>query len=193
MNRMKLIDVARTVKAFYYRKKYGLRNVHQTVYFGGKSIISRDLKALEFVYIGPGCIIYPKVEIGAFTMLANEVQIIGGDHRFDKPGCPMMYSGRGTTNKTVIGKDCWLGARSTIMAGVTIGDGSIVAAGTVVTKDVPPYTIVGGVPSKIIRKRFLSEEEEAVHREFLDNVEPEKVVDYAKDTDNPFRRRLLSL
>ena len=141
---MKFLDIARSVKAFYYRKKYKLRNVHRTVYYGGDSIISKDLKAHEFVYIGPGCIIYPKVEIGAFTMLANEVQIVGGDHRFDKPGCPMVYSGRGTIKNTIIGKDCWLGSRSTIMAGVSIGDGSIVAAGSVVTKDVPPYTIVGG-------------------------------------------------
>lgn len=53
-----------------------------------------------------------------------------------------------------IGNDVWIGARAAIMGGVTIGDGAIVAFGAVVTKDVPPYTIVGGVPAKPIRRRF---------------------------------------
>ena len=54
----------------------------------------------------------------------------------------------------VVGNDVWIGYEAVILAGVTIGDGAIVAARAVVTKDVPPYTIVGGVPAKPIRKRF---------------------------------------
>ena len=54
----------------------------------------------------------------------------------------------------IIGNDVWIGYEAVIMAGVTIGDGAIIATRAVVTKDVPPYTIVGGVPAKIIRKRF---------------------------------------
>lgn len=54
----------------------------------------------------------------------------------------------------IIGNDVWIGYEAVIMAGVTIGDGAIVAARAVVTKDVPPYTIVGGTPAKVIRKRF---------------------------------------
>lgn len=54
----------------------------------------------------------------------------------------------------VVGNDVWIGSHVLILGGVTIGDGAVVAAGAVVTKDVPPYTIVGGVPAKIIRKRF---------------------------------------
>lgn len=56
-----------------------------------------------------------------------------------------------------IGNDVWIGYDAIIMAGVTIGDGAIIATRAVVTKDVPPYTIVGGVPAKIIRKRFSDE------------------------------------
>ena len=55
---------------------------------------------------------------------------------------------------THIGNDVWIGLNATILDGVTIGDGAIVAAGAVVTKDVPPYAVVGGVPAKIIKYRF---------------------------------------
>ena len=58
---------------------------------------------------------------------------------------------------TTIGNDVWIGAHAQIKSGITIGTGSIVAAGAVVTKDVPPYAIVGGVPAKIIRYRFPEE------------------------------------
>lgn len=54
----------------------------------------------------------------------------------------------------VIGNDVWIGYEAVVMSGVTIGDGAIIAARAVVTKDVPPYTVVGGVPAKLIRKRF---------------------------------------
>ena len=57
----------------------------------------------------------------------------------------------------VVGNDVWIGYEAVILAGVTIGDGAIIGARAVVTKDVPPYTIVGGVPAKQIRKRFNEE------------------------------------
>ncbi len=56
--------------------------------------------------------------------------------------------------RTYVGNDVWIGARCTVLDGVNIGDGAIIAAGSVVTKDVEPYSIVGGVPAKLIRKRF---------------------------------------
>ena len=62
------------------------------------------------------------------------------------------------TAQTGIGNDVWIGCRAVILGGVKIGDGAIVAAGAVVTKDVPDYAIVGGVPAKVIRYRFSQEE-----------------------------------
>jgi len=56
--------------------------------------------------------------------------------------------------KVTIGNDVWIGTRALIMDGVTVGDGAVIGAGAVVTKDVPPYAIVGGVPAKIIKYRF---------------------------------------
>ena len=57
----------------------------------------------------------------------------------------------------VVGNDVWIGYEAVILAGVTIGDGAVIGARAVVTKDVPPYTIVGGVPARPIRKRFSDE------------------------------------
>ena len=57
----------------------------------------------------------------------------------------------------IIGNDVWIGYEAVIMSGVNIGDGAIIGTRAVVTKDIPPYTIVGGVPAKIIRKRFSDE------------------------------------
>lgn len=56
--------------------------------------------------------------------------------------------------KTIIGNDVWLGANSLVLKGVKIGDGAVIGAGAVVTKDVPPYAIVGGNPAKVIKMRF---------------------------------------
>ena len=159
--------IGRAVKAGYYRHKYKLKYVDKTTYFGGKSYISRDLVTEKNVYIGPGCAINPRVKIGAYTMLANNVRIMGGDHRYDIPGIPIIYSGRAELKPTTIGRDCWIGAYSIIMCGVNIGNGSIIAAGSIVTKDVEPYSIYGGVPAKKIKDRFKDIADTEKHKQIL--------------------------
>ncbi|MBZ4191515.1 hypothetical protein K7B07_21555 [Niabella sp. 3A5MI-3] len=69
------------------------------------------------------------------------------------PNCGQIFHSGHDNKKVTIGKDVWIGASCIILPGVTIGDGAIVAAGSVVTKDVAPFTIVAGVPSKEIKKR----------------------------------------
>ena len=168
----------RTVRMFFLRKILNLKNVHSTFYMGGKSKISKDLIAFEYVYIGPNSIIYPKVTIGKYSMLANNVSIMGGDHNFNMPGRPIIFSGRGDLKETHIGRDVWVGGFSVIMTGVCIGDGAIIAAGSIVTKDVEPYSIYGGVPAKKIKDRFSKTEEKYVHMQMIDT-------DF-KDTDFGF-------
>lgn len=147
---------------------HGLNNIHPTAYFGGKVRVAKDLKMGPFSYLGARCSICPGVEIGDYTMLAPDVLIVGGDHVYDKPGIPIIFSGRPEMPKTVIGKDCWIGQRAIIMAGITIGDGAIVAAGAIVTKDVESYSIVAGIPAKRIKDRFTTSEDITVHRTMLD-------------------------
>lgn len=144
----------RQMRMFYLRRRYGLKNVHSTFYMGGHSKVASDLIAGAWSFVGPNCYIYPKVELGDYSMIAHDVSIIGGDHDYSKIGIPIIFSGRGELKNTVIGKDVWIGAYSKIMAGVKIGDGSIIALGSVVTKDVEPFSIYGGVPAKKIKDRF---------------------------------------
>ncbi len=117
-----------------------------------------------------------KLIIGKFCMIASDVTFImnganhlsdaissypfavfGGDwsHAMDGKSYPMK-------GDTIVGNDVWIGYGATIMPGLTVGDGAIIATKSVVTKDVEPYTIVGGNPASAIRKRFSDEDIEAL-------------------------------
>jgi virginiamycin A acetyltransferase len=112
-----------------------------------------------------------KLIIGKFCAIASNVTFImnGANHNIEAfstypfgifgSGWEAGLAGLKGTSKgdTVIGNDIWIGYGATIMPGVTIGDGSIIASRSVVTKDVPSYSIVGGNPAKLIRKRFEAE------------------------------------
>lgn len=163
-----IANLYRFYKRLVIRYIYRLKNVHPTFNIGGKSTIAKDLFAHEYSYIGKGGLIYPGVTIGRYTMLAQNVQIIGSDHNYNIPGLPSTFSGRPSLKRTYIGRDVWIGANVIIMTGVTIGDGSIVAAGSVVTKDVQAFSIVGGVPARFIRNRFNSENDIITHLKMLD-------------------------
>lgn len=152
---------------FFLRWKLNLKYVHKTFYIGGGCDISSDLIAGAYSYIGPRCLIYPKVSIGDYTMLANDVSIVGGDHAYDMIGRPIIFSGRGKLNSTVIGKDVWVGAYVKIMTGVKIGNGAIIALGSVVTKDVEAYSVYGGIPAKKIKDRFQNQQDRIRHEEML--------------------------
>lgn len=122
-----------------------------------------------YSYVMERCdIIY--TNIGKFTNIASDVRINPGNHPMEWVSqhhflyrC-RLYGFKEEDNepffdwrrrqRVTIGHDCWIGHKAIIMAGVTIGNGAVVAAGAVVTKDVAPYTIVAGVPAKQVSKRF---------------------------------------
>lgn len=125
-----------------------------------------------FTNIADGDGLVQNAEIGRYCSIAPNVDICPPQHPTDwlsissRQFNPQFLRWRDFLGKDVetldmqeerpvkVGNDVWIGCRAVIMGGVTIGDGAIVAAGAVVTKDVPPYAIVGGVPAKIIRYRF---------------------------------------
>ncbi len=113
-----------------------------------------------------------KLNIGKFCMIASDVTFImnGANHLSDAISTyPFAIFGKDWSNAmegkeypkkkdTIVGNDVWIGYGATIMPGITIGDGAVVATKSVVTKDVAPYAIVGGNPAKEIRKRFADQE-----------------------------------
>lgn len=156
---MNIGSLLRKIKRKGLIRLYGLRNADpRFLATFGLRHIAKDVKLGAWSYVGPGSIIYPKVSIGRYTFLANDVLIIGGDHNFRNPDLPIPFAGREELLPTNIGEDVWIGARSIIMTGLAIGDGAIVAAGAVVTKDIPPYEIWAGIPAKKIGMRFNKEE-----------------------------------
>jgi acetyltransferase-like isoleucine patch superfamily enzyme len=155
--------VFRRLRNRYQIWKYGSKNVHPTFYISPKCKISPDLIAHEYGFIGGECRIGPKVELGKYVMFAPNVAIVGADHIFDKSGLPMIFSGRPELKPTIVESDVWIGYGTIIIAGVKIGRGSIVAAGTVVTRNIPPYEIWGGIPAQKISERFKSEQQRQEH------------------------------
>ena len=104
--------------------------------------------------VGIDCEIYGPVTIGANVMMGPEVIIYTSGHKHDRTDIPMVEQGSDETRPVTIGDDVWIGRRVMIMPGVTIGNGCIIGAGAVVTKDVPPYSVVGGVPAKVVKQRI---------------------------------------
>jgi len=103
-----------------------------------------------------------KVIIGKKVDIAPNLKIITGNHRIDKVGYFMFdgnYDKRPEDDKDVIIEgDAWLGINVTILSGVTVGRGSVISAGAVVTKSCPPYSILVGVPAKVLKYRYTIEQ-----------------------------------
>ena len=94
-----------------------------------------------------------KITIGDNVMLAPRVSIYAENHVFDNPNITIKAQGV-SKMEVVIEDDCWIAANAVILAGVTIGKGSVVAAGSVVNEDVPAFSVVAGVPARVIKSRL---------------------------------------
>lgn len=148
-----------------YMKKEGLVRIpmnceiwspHKDVSFGSN------------VQFGYHCIIACDIEFSNSILCAKNVSFIGkDDHTIKHVGSTIWDSPRGDSTKTIVGNDVWIGHGAIIMGGVRIGDGAIIAAGSVVTKNVDPCTIVGGNPARFLKNRFDSEEDTERHIEWL--------------------------
>lgn len=126
--------------------------------------------------------VFIRCKIGRFCSIADNIKVVAGTHPtrnfvsyhpaffsiLKQAGFSFVKTNKYCEYKLInnyfaeIGNDVWIGEGATILGGVTIGDGACIAAGAVVTKDVPPYSIVGGVPAKQLKYRFTEEQ-----REFL--------------------------
>ena len=134
------------------------------IYLRKQVILDRgvDIRALdqghieigESTYIGPyTCLAGPgPIKIGKSCLIGSHSGIYGNNHNFTDP--QQKIAEQGITCKGItIGDDCWLGTSVKVIDGVTIGQGSVIGAGAVVTKDIPPYSVAVGVPAKVISQR----------------------------------------
>lgn len=103
--------------------------------------------------IGVNATVSSYVTIGNDVMMGPECLIYTSNHGMDRLDVPMWMQPSGSPRPVVIGNDVWIGARVIILPGVHIGDGSVIGAGSVVVRDVEPYSIVAGNPAVFIRKR----------------------------------------
>lgn len=109
----------------------------------------------RFAYIGSGFEANGPIVVGDLCMISSDVQIFGSDHEFTTVGVPTRLGFPEQERPvTTFGLDAWIGRGVLLKEGITVGAGSVVASGSVVTRDVEPYTVVGGVPAKVLRVRF---------------------------------------
>ncbi|SFT33126.1 transferase hexapeptide (six repeat-containing protein) [Chryseobacterium formosense] len=152
------------VKFLYLRRQWAIKNKHN--FTAVNSIFS-----FKKVMVGKGTYGLLNIltwnqddeflEIGNYCSIASGVKfILGGNHKVDNVSTyPFLFFNRNenealTKGKTTIEDDVWIGTDVIILSGLTIGKGSIIAAGAVVTKSFPPYSVIGGNPAKLIKKRF---------------------------------------
>jgi maltose O-acetyltransferase len=160
---MKIRKYIKNILKYYLRlDKYGkLKNQFKNLNIG-KNVDMNPLSEIslgENIHISKNTSITTskngksKIIIGNDVMIAHNVLIIGGNHNISRIDIPMNQQGEGKDGDIIIENDVWIGAGSIILTGVHIAKGSVVAAGSVVTKDIPAYCIVAGNPAKVIKWR----------------------------------------
>ena len=150
--------------SFFYKKM--LRGCGSNVRFSAltSDFTYRNVTIGNDVYIGPHALFLcteSQIFIGSKVLFGPHVTIIGGDHRITDVGrfiYDVLDKHPEDDQDVHIEDDVWIGTNTTLLKGVTVGRGAVVAAGALVTKDVPPYAIVGGVPAKVLKYRFTPEQ-----------------------------------
>jgi acetyltransferase-like isoleucine patch superfamily enzyme len=169
------------LKSVFILRRKGI-NISPLAYYDNSSRFSKNIyidrfcnlhnvRIDQYSYVGYGTSIN-YCQIGKYCSIGADVKIGLGKHPISRVSTsPIFYSNKNSLGIKIvegsdfkefeevkIGNDVWIGSNAIVMGGITIGDGAIIAAGSVVTKNVKPYAIVGGIPAKVIKYRFEEEE-----------------------------------
>ena len=136
----------------------------QYVQMAGARSSGRNVRIGRGTVINHGCMLYATggLRIGERVSISAGTWLITGAHDIDDPQVTAFYQ------PITIGNAVWIGMRATILAGVTIGEGAIVMAGAVVTRDAPPFAIVGGIPARVIKARQAQEFSYPLHHQLFE-------------------------
>jgi len=154
INNKPSLGLYRKVRLLFYKNSLAkcdenLFLYHDLTVFDPENVeLGRNVKINRGVFITAPA----KIKIGNDVLIGPYTIINSGNHNYSNPDIPIRLQGH-IVKPIVIEDDVWIGANSTILAGVTIGKGAVVGAGAVVTKNINPYTVVGGVPATFIKER----------------------------------------
>jgi acetyltransferase-like isoleucine patch superfamily enzyme len=139
----------------YVAWKYGFKAFGEGAQWGkGLRLAKGQVAVGRYSYIGPESEFGSEVVIGDLVMISAGAVIFGDDHRYDDPELPSRLAFGAQAPPTFFEADAWVGRGCLIRAGVRLGRGCVVGAGSVVVRDVAPYTIVAGVPARVIKHRY---------------------------------------
>ncbi len=179
------------LKKQLFKKRWRTQNPHN--FTNAEDLFDPSLvKVGDYTYGGLNVLTYNKdsrLKIGRYCSIAQEVMfILSADHYTNHiSSYPFRVWVMGEKQEgvskgdIVVENDVWIGFRATILSGVHIGQGAVIAAGAVVTEDVPPYAIVGGVPAKIIKYRFEPKMREAMLKIDYNNLTEEMIKEHINE------------
>lgn len=147
------VQSQRAQKFRYWCGSRFIEHCGKNVNFEQGARFNPELSIGDYSGIGVNCFVSGRTYIGSHVMMGPDCIMYSYSHAHDRLDIPMDEQGFEKPTPIHIGDDVWIGARVIILPGVNIGSHCIIGAGSVVTKDVPDYAIVGGVPAKIIRMR----------------------------------------
>ena len=137
------------------RRRYRLAELGEGFHWGRDIRLAPGSRIGRFAFLGEGFECRGPLVVGDLCMLAPGCTIVGADHRYELEGLPTRLAFADAARPlTILGADVWLGQRVTLAEGVRLGTGAVVGAGAVVTRDVPAYAVVAGVPARCIKWRF---------------------------------------
>lgn len=146
--------LAKNLRSFFSKKIIAYQG--EKVNIEKNASFTPELRLGDYSGVGINCEVNGPVTIGKYVMMGPEVVIYTNGHNFERTDIPMQQQGNTETKPVVIEDDVWIGRRAMIMPGVHIGKGCVIGAGAVVTKDIPDYSVVGGVPAQILKRRIES-------------------------------------